>query len=126
MMACPYCLAIHSSVSFVQFKKTGKVSSIRRCRDCGSKFHASNALLRETTLDAYAKWIVDYPAGLFFKKVDFPIWAHILKTRGWADEFWLAYRKYKPKRVDYEEEAAAYDAEMARLDQMNLARGVKL
>jgi hypothetical protein len=97
ILICPYCLTPKMAVMSVTFKKDGHLSSMRKCPVCQRKWRKESALREETTVQAYARWVVNYGPRWFFEKAGWEQWHAKLNAYGWADEFWTEYRRLKPK-----------------------------
>jgi transcription elongation factor Elf1 len=109
ILICPYCLTPKMAVVSVTFKKDGHVSNLRKCPICQRKWRASSALREETTVKAYAKWVVDYGPRWFFEKAGWEQWHQKLNAYGWADEFWTEYCRLKPKLDSDENRERAWE-----------------
>jgi uncharacterized C2H2 Zn-finger protein len=99
---CPFCLHPDDKRKFEHYLKSGKLAGKYRCPSCGMVFYRTSAFGDERTVQDYAKWVVDYPAGLFFKCVDYDKWSAALKRLGISTLFWDTYHTFKPRKENVE------------------------
>jgi hypothetical protein len=92
---CPFCLVENAKLRFMHSLKSGKLARKATCPNCKADM-LLESLEKEMTLDEFAKWVSEYQG--FFKKVDFEKFTKGLWAMGVGKEFWVLYRKYKPKR----------------------------
>lgn len=93
---CPYCLYDGPRYRFESVLKNGKTSRRLHCPDCSHNFYLSSDI-EDKTIEQYVKWIIAYPAGVFWHQVNFELLKSRLYAYGIAKEFWDLYHALKPK-----------------------------
>jgi transcription elongation factor Elf1 len=113
-VTCPFCLTWTQLSKFLISTKKGYNQGLGKCSECGHNMRLGTLFnLGRWTPEEYAKFVVEYPAGAFWKRVPFETWKRRLFLMGWSERFWLEYRKLNPKKGEgVQEEATAEENEL--------------
>lgn len=109
---CPFCLHRAKISMFLKPTKKGFHKGLGLCRECQQQMQLKT-LASEMTPEQFAEWVVEYPAGYFWKKCHFDIFNKRLKKIGWSYRFWGRYRELKPKK-EVDDQYSQYLHDMER------------
>ena len=108
-VTCPICLSWTSLNRFLISTKKGYDKGTGKCPECGFKVKMKTLFgLSKWTPEEYAEFVIKYPSGAFFakvQKVPFNTWKDRLRLMGWSTPFWNRYNSLKAgiERPDEEE-----------------------
>jgi hypothetical protein len=91
---CPFCLFEAQRYEFAARRKNGRLKGKARCPECRLDMYTSS-VVSEMTLEEFAKWIVDYPYALYWRRANFDALMNRLWRFGGKTRFWDAYHKAK-------------------------------
>lgn len=123
-VTCPFCLSWMPLNHFLISGKKGINKGLGKCSECGAGMRLKTLFaLGSWTPEEYAKFVVEYPYGAFFAKINknFGAWKARLQLMKWSERFWLEYRRLNPKLEDEKEVSPeenedwnAYDREQTK------------
>jgi len=97
-VVCPYCMYEGRLIEFRTEKKEGYSSRMFHCPDCGEGMRGET-LTREMTVSEYGRWLREQVALWHaYTRISWEKLFERLRAKGWAREFWAAYRAAKGGR----------------------------
>lgn len=92
--SCPFCLHRGKIYQFLISTKKGYHKGLGHCPECDNKMNLKT-LTKDMTPEQFAQFAYEYSCQGYWQKVPFGKFNQRLIDIGWAERFWMEYKKLK-------------------------------